>query len=136
MKVTILQTDIVWAQPAANIIRVEKMMQQAEDTDLFVLPEMWATGFCVEPEGIAEVSGQVHFALAPNPAHGSVTLTLEGMPAHGTVLTIHDGAGREVLRRVLHERVTRIETKGLATGVYTVTVSNPQGMSTHRLSVE
>ena len=89
-----------------------------------------------EPEGIAEVNGQVPFVLAPNPAHGSVTLTLENMPVDGTVLTIHDGAGREVLRRVLHERVTRIETKGLAAGVYTVTVSNPQGMSTHRLSVE
>ena len=89
-----------------------------------------------EPEGIAEVSGQVHFALAPNPAHGSVTLTLENMPAHGTVLTIHDGAGREVLRQALHERVTRIETKGLAAGVYTVTVSNPQGVATRKLSVE
>ena len=89
-----------------------------------------------EPEGIAEVNGPVHFALAPNPAHGSVTLTLEGMPVAGTVLTIHDGAGREVLHRTLHERVTRIATKGLAAGVYTVTVSNPQGMGTHRLSVE
>ena len=88
------------------------------------------------PEGIAEVNGPVHFALAPNPAHGSVTLTLEGMPVAGTVLTIHDGAGREVLHRTLHERVTRIATKGLAAGVYTVTVSNPQGMGTHRLSVE
>ncbi len=89
-----------------------------------------------EPEGIAEVNGPVHFALAPNPAHGSVTLTLEGMPVAGTVLTIHDGAGREVLHRTLHERVTRIATKGLAAGLYTVTVSNPQGMGTHRLSVE
>ena len=88
------------------------------------------------PEGIAEVNGPVHFALAPNPAHGSVTLTLEGMPVAGTVLTIHDGAGREVLHRTLHERVTRIATKGLAAGLYTVTVSNPQGMGTHRLSVE
>ena len=88
------------------------------------------------PEGIAVVNEPVHFALAPNPAHGSVTLTLEGMPVAGTVLTIHDGAGREVLHRTLHERVTRIETKGLAAGVYTVTVSNPQGMGTHRLSVE
>ena len=89
-----------------------------------------------EPEGIAEVNGPVHFALAPNPAHGSVTLTLEGMPVAGTVLTIHDGAGREVLHRTLHERVTRIATKGLAAGLYTVTVSTPQGMGTHRLSVE
>ena len=89
-----------------------------------------------EPEGIAEVRGQVHFALAPNPAHGNVTLTLENVPVAGTVLTIHDGAGREVLRRVLHERVTGIETEGMAGGVYTVTVSNPQGVATRRLSVE
>ena len=89
-----------------------------------------------EPEGIAEVNGQVPFVLAPNPAHGSVTLTLENVPVDGTVLTIHDGAGHEVLRRMLHERVTRIETKGMAAGVYTVTVSNPQGVATRRLSVE
>ena len=89
-----------------------------------------------EPEGIAEAGGQAAFVLAPNPAHGSMTLTLEGMPAHGTVLTIHDGAGREVLRRVLSERVTRIETEGWAAGVYTVTVSTPRGMTTRRLSVE
>ena len=89
-----------------------------------------------EPEGIAEAGGQAAFVLAPNPAHGSMTLTLEGMPADGTVLTIHDGAGREVLRRVLSERVTRIETEGWAAGVYTVTVSTPRGMTTRRLSVE
>ena len=58
MKITILQTDIVWAAPQENIKRVEKLMAEAapesmKDT-LFVLPEMWATGFCVEPKGIAE----------------------------------------------------------------------------------
>ena len=54
MKVTILQTDIVWASPEENIKRAEAMIGRSEDTDLYVLPEMWATGFCVEPEGIAE----------------------------------------------------------------------------------
>ena len=54
MKIIILQTDIAWAAPQENIRRVETMMQHSGSADLFVLPEMWATGFCVEPEGIAE----------------------------------------------------------------------------------
>lgn len=54
MKVTILQTDIVWGSPADNIRRAEALMQCTEGTDLYVLPEMWSTGFCVEPESIAE----------------------------------------------------------------------------------
>lgn len=54
MKITILQTDIAWAAPQENIRRVETMMQRSGSADLFVLPEMWATGFCVEPEDIAE----------------------------------------------------------------------------------
>lgn len=52
MKVAILQTDVTWAQPEENIRHAEALM--SEDADLYVLPEMWATGFCVRPEGIAE----------------------------------------------------------------------------------
>lgn len=51
---TILQTDIVWASPEDNIRRAEALMRDTEGTDLYVLPEMWSTGFCVEPEGVAE----------------------------------------------------------------------------------
>ena len=89
-----------------------------------------------QPIGIAPVSARMAFVLAPNPTHGSVTLTLEEMPVAGTTLVMHDGAGREVLYKVLHERVTIIETDKLSAGVYTVTVSNPRGSATRRLSVE
>ena len=55
MKVTLLQTDIAWADPQENIRRVEAMIAHTdEDTSLYVLPEMWATGFAISPEGIAE----------------------------------------------------------------------------------
>ena len=54
MKITLLQTDIAWAQPEENILRAEALMATAEASDLYVLPEMWATGFAVEPAGIAE----------------------------------------------------------------------------------
>ena len=54
MKVTILQTDIEWGRPEVNIERAEALMAQAPGADLYVLPEMWSTGFATEPFGIAE----------------------------------------------------------------------------------
>ncbi|MCR5157643.1 MAG: hypothetical protein K6D37_00795 [Prevotella sp.] len=55
MKIALLQTDnSVWNDPQVNIVRAEKLMGQAGAADLYVLPEMWATGFATESEGIAE----------------------------------------------------------------------------------
>ena len=54
MKVTILQTDIEWGSPLENILRAEALMSSAPASDLYVLPEMWSTGFATEPQGIAE----------------------------------------------------------------------------------
>ena len=54
MKITLLQTDISWADPEKNIGRAEELMAECEGSDLYVLPEMWATGFATKPEGIAE----------------------------------------------------------------------------------
>lgn len=57
MKVTILQTDIVWADPEANLERLDKQFAELPEADLFVLPEMFTTGFATRPEGIAESKG-------------------------------------------------------------------------------
>lgn len=54
MNVVLLQMDIVWASPTSNILRAEQMMDSVPGADLYVLPEMWATGFVTQPEGIAE----------------------------------------------------------------------------------
>lgn len=54
MKVALLQQDIVWANPAANISLADTAIQKAGPCDLYVLPEMWSTGFATQPEGIAE----------------------------------------------------------------------------------
>ena len=54
MKVIILQTDICWANPATNQKHIEKMMEAHTGADLYVLPEMFSTGFCTQPEGVAE----------------------------------------------------------------------------------
>lgn len=89
-----------------------------------------------QPEGIGGVDGGTAFTLAPNPAHGSVVLTLSTQPLPGTVLTVHDVTGREMMRRMLDAHEIKLSTGGMAAGVYTVTVSGPQGKSTRHLSIE
>ncbi|MBQ2362046.1 MAG: nitrilase family protein, partial [Bacteroidaceae bacterium] len=54
MKITVLQCDIVWANPEANRERFDEAIDNNPDADLYVLPEMFSTGFCTNPEGIAE----------------------------------------------------------------------------------
>ncbi|MBR1485141.1 MAG: nitrilase family protein [Prevotella sp.] len=54
MNIVLLQTDIEWGQPQTNIERTEQLMDTQPGADLYVLPEMWATGFATEPAGIAE----------------------------------------------------------------------------------
>ena len=56
MKVTILQRNIEWANPALNVERANEAIDRNVGADLYVLPEMFSTGFCTQPEGIAEPS--------------------------------------------------------------------------------
>ena len=55
MKTTILQLDIEWGSPLENIRRAEELINQSPESDLYVLPEMWSTGFATDPHGIAEI---------------------------------------------------------------------------------
>ena len=54
MKVTVIQEDIVWKDVAANISRIERLLDEAERSDIYLLPEMCTTGFCMQPQGVAE----------------------------------------------------------------------------------
>ena len=54
MKITLLQQDIVWANPEENQEAAYQAIKNAPKSDVYVLPEMWSTGFATEPEGIAE----------------------------------------------------------------------------------
>ena len=56
MKLTILQRDIEWANPALNVERADEAIGRNLGADLYVLPEMFSTGFCTQPEGVAESS--------------------------------------------------------------------------------
>ena len=54
MKVSILQHDIVWGKPAENRQRLAEQIAAQPHADLYVLTEMWSTGFAINPEGVAE----------------------------------------------------------------------------------
>lgn len=54
MKIALLQMDIVWGAPEENVRKAEALRASQPGADLYVLPEMWATGFATRPEGLAE----------------------------------------------------------------------------------
>lgn len=56
LKVTLVQTRIHWEDIAANLDMYSAWLQQLApgSTDLVVLPEMFSTGFVLEPENLAE----------------------------------------------------------------------------------
>lgn len=54
MKVSIIQHDIVWGNPAENRLRLKQQIETQPGADLYVLTEMWSTGFAINPEGVAE----------------------------------------------------------------------------------
>lgn len=54
MKITLLQTNIKWADSVANQKAAESAISEAEASDVYVFPEMFSTGFATNPVGIAE----------------------------------------------------------------------------------
>jgi predicted amidohydrolase len=54
MKISIIQQDIVWAEVTENIRKVDSIIDSLPQADIYILPEMFSTGFCTVPDGIAE----------------------------------------------------------------------------------
>lgn len=48
MKITLMQMDTVWADPAENAARISRLMDANPGSDLYVLPEMFSTGFITD----------------------------------------------------------------------------------------
>jgi omega-amidase len=53
--VTLIQTNLHWEDKAANLQMLEEQIQEiGQPTQLVVLPEMFSTGFSMQPEKLAE----------------------------------------------------------------------------------
>ena len=55
LELAAIQANLVWEDPAANRTYFDqKLAEIKKDVDLIVLPEMFATGFSMNPDGIAD----------------------------------------------------------------------------------
>lgn len=59
MKIALIQLNSIWQDIEANIQQTENFILQTEKADLYILPEMWATGFCTE--GAKDASLALHW---------------------------------------------------------------------------
>lgn len=48
LKVSIVQYDIAWQNPAKNLKKIDSLLLSIDRTDLIVLPEMFTTGFTMD----------------------------------------------------------------------------------------
>jgi len=54
LKITIIQPDIIWEDPQANLEKYSKWLEDIEGTDVIIFPEMFTTGFSMHPEKLKE----------------------------------------------------------------------------------
>ena len=55
LTITTIQSDLIWEEKTANLRMLERKINEIpEKTELVVLPEMFSTGFSMNPEALAE----------------------------------------------------------------------------------
>lgn len=54
LKVSLVQTSLHWENPKANLKMFEEHLTECEGSDVIFLPEMFSTGFSMNPEVLAE----------------------------------------------------------------------------------
>ena len=54
MLIALIQSDIVWGDPKANLLKLDEMIAKTPHADVYLLPEMFSTGFVTSPEGKTE----------------------------------------------------------------------------------
>jgi omega-amidase len=99
MKIALIQTSLVWENPLENRSHLaQKICGFMEDVDLIVLPEMFSSGFTMDPKAVAEtmdgetVSWLQHLAKAKNCAiTGSIVIEENGDYYNRLVFVYPDG---------------------------------------------
>lgn len=71
MKLLLLQTDIVWKDPQANLQKAGELIGASPAADLVVLPEMFTTGYDADPAGTAEKDGATALEWMKRTAHAT-----------------------------------------------------------------
>jgi hypothetical protein len=84
-------------------------------------------------------NNNLDLTLAPNPAHSTVTVGIEGVGASGGTLLVFDAVGRQLLRQVIAENqrtaVFQVDGAAFAPGLYRVNLRAEHGVVTKTLMV-
>jgi predicted amidohydrolase len=99
MKISLIQTSLIWENAEANRANFEKLINSIqEETDIILLPEMFSTGFTMEPATVAEtmdgetVKWMKIMAVAKNCAvAGSVVIEENGNYYNRFLFVLPDG---------------------------------------------
>ena len=57
LRCSLIQMDILWQQPKANLDKLELEIESLSDTDLVILPELFNTGFCFDTHLAESMNG-------------------------------------------------------------------------------
>lgn len=100
MKISLLQLDLKWANPKANIDKASALIATAPGADVYLLPEMFATGFIMTPETHAEPAADsptLRWMQATAAAHdaavgGSIAISENGKYYNRFFFVLPDGS--------------------------------------------
>ena len=99
LKIALIQTSLIWENPLENRSHLaQKITGFMEDVDLIVLPELFSSGFTMNPKAVAEtmegetVSWLQHLAKAKNAAiTGSLVIEENGKYYNRLLFVYPDG---------------------------------------------
>lgn len=98
LKITIIQPNIIWENVQANLDKYSAIIAEIESTDIFVLPEMFTTGFSMNPENLKESMDGISVQWMKNIAKeknasvvGSLIIDEDGKIYNRLVWTFPDG---------------------------------------------
>jgi len=121
MKISLIQTALAWEDPAANRANFTQLISSIAATDLIVLPEMFATGFTMNPAAVAEkkngesVAWMVHTAKVNDCAiTGSLVIEEDGKYYNRLFFVYPDGEIKTYNKRHLfsYAEEDKFYTKG------------------------
>jgi omega-amidase len=55
---SVIQTELFWEDIDANLLHLSTKLDHIDQTDVIILPEMFTTGFSMQPEKFAKYSGE------------------------------------------------------------------------------
>lgn len=69
IKLALIQTDLIWENTQANLDKFDTLLQDInDDTDIIILPEVFSTGFALDPSNFEQPVGKKAFNWLKNNA--------------------------------------------------------------------